>query len=105
MNSFMLTEKRRVTVKLNRRNGKIKSRNSTNCNHIKRLLFESADYTLYQLNRVPEERSCTSLLIKFKFPKLNPQIFSGNLLLVKANPHKPAKVALVKISSCKNLSQ
>ena len=72
MNIFMLTEKRRVTVKLNRRNGKIKSRNSTNCNHIMGLLFESEDYALYQLNRVPEKRSCTSLLIKFKFPKLNP---------------------------------
>ena len=105
MNSFMLTEKRRVTVKLNRRNRKIKSRNSTNCNHTMGLLFESADYTLFQLNRVPEERSCTSLLLKFKFPKLNPQIFSGNLLLAKVNPHKPAKVTLVKISSCKNLWQ
>ena len=65
----MKKEKRRATVKLNRRNGKVESGsctcaagNSAYCNQILRLLFEIADYSLHQLSRVPEELSCTSRL-------------------------------------------
>ena len=63
----MKKEKRRVTVKLNRRNGKVESGsctcptgNSAYCNHVMGLLFEIADYSLHQLSRVPKEISCTS---------------------------------------------
>ena len=38
-------------------------------------------------------------LVKFKFTKLHPQIFSGNFLLAKINPHKTRQSR-----SCKNKS-
>ena len=60
----MNKEKRRVTVKLNRRNGKVESGsctcpagNSAYCNHVMGLLFKTADYSLHQLSKVPEEIS------------------------------------------------
>ena len=65
----MKKEKRRVTVKFNRRNGKVESSsctcpagNSAYCNHVMGLLFEIADYSLHQLSKVPEEISHTSRL-------------------------------------------
>ena len=65
----MKKEKRRVTVKLNRINGKNESGSCT-CpagksvyyNRAMGLLFEVADYSLHQLSMVPEEISCTSRL-------------------------------------------
>ena len=63
----MKKEKRRVIVKLNRKNAKVESgsctcpaRNSAYCNHVMGLLFEIADYSLRQLIKVPEDISCTS---------------------------------------------
>ena len=54
-------EKRRVTVKLNRRNGEVESGsctcptgNSAYWNHIMGLLFETADYSFNQLSRILE---------------------------------------------------
>ena len=65
----MKKEKSRVTVKFNRRNGKVESSscacpagNSAYCNHVMGLLFEIADYSLHQLSKVPEEISYTSRL-------------------------------------------
>ena len=61
----MKKEKRRVTVKLNRRNRKVESGsctypagNGAYCKHVMGLLFEIADYSLHQLSKVPEEISC-----------------------------------------------
>ena len=71
----MKKEKRRVAVKLNRRNGKVESgfctcpaRNSAYCNHVTGLLFEIVDYSLHQLSRVPEEISCTLRLRQWGVP-------------------------------------
>ena len=37
-----------------------KADKSSYCNHIMALLFEIADYSLYEMDAVPEEKSCTS---------------------------------------------
>ena len=50
-------EKKKVTLKLNRRNGKFESCSCT-CpagNLVMGILFEIADYSLHQLSRVPDE--------------------------------------------------
>ena len=56
----MKKKNRRATVKLNRRNGKVKSGfctcpagKSAYCNHVIGLLFEIADYSFLPLSRVP----------------------------------------------------
>ena len=71
----MKKEKRRVTVNLNRRNGKVESGSCTcpagnipYCNYVMGLLFEIADYCLHQLSKVPEEISCTSCLRQWGIP-------------------------------------
>ena len=65
----MKKEKRRVKVKLNRRNRKVESGsctcpagNSAYCNRVIGLLLKIADYSLHQLSRVPKEILCTSRL-------------------------------------------
>ena len=65
----MKKDKRRVTIKLSRRNGKTEpgfctcpAENSAYCNHVMGLPFEIADYSLQELSRVPEEILCTSHL-------------------------------------------
>ena len=65
----MKKEKRRVTVKLNRRNGKVESGsftcptgNSAQGKLVMGLFFEIADYSLHKLSKVLEEISCTSHL-------------------------------------------
>ena len=71
----MKKEKRRVRVKLNRRNGKVESGsctcpagNSAYYNHVMGLLFEIADYSLHQLSKVPAEISCRSRLRQWGSP-------------------------------------
>ena len=71
----MKKEKRRVTVKLSRGNGKVESGscnspagNSSYRNHVIGLLFETADYSLHQLSGVLEEILCKSCLIQWEFP-------------------------------------
>ena len=71
----MKKEKRRVTVKLNRRNVKFESSSCTcpagssaYCNHLMGLLFEIDDYSLHQLIKVPEEILCTSHLRQWVVP-------------------------------------
>ena len=41
------------------------------CNHIKALLFETADYSLHQLIPVPEEKACTSMGRRLGVPSAN----------------------------------
>ena len=71
----MKKEKRNVSVKLNRANGKVESGacycpagNSGYCNHVMALLLELADYSLNQFTTVPEEISCTSRLRQWGVP-------------------------------------
>ena len=35
------------------------------CNHVMTLLYEIAKYSLHQLTEVPQEKACTSVLIKW----------------------------------------
>ena len=63
----MKKEFREVKVSLNRETGLVvlskcscPAGNSGYCNHVMALLFELADYSLHQLETVPEETACTS---------------------------------------------
>lgn len=65
----MKKEKRRVAVKLNRRDRKVElsfcncpAGSRGYCNHVMKLLFEITDSSLHHLSRVPKVMTCTSRL-------------------------------------------
>ena len=66
---------RNMLVKLNKRTGTVEKAScscpagaSGYCNHIMALLFELADYSLKQLEIIPDEPACTSQLRKWGVP-------------------------------------
>ena len=113
----MKKEKRRVVVKLNRRNGKVESGsctcpagNSACCNHVMGLLFEIADYSLHRLSRVPEEISCTSCLRQLRIPgeKYTPKSRLMQTVVRKLptkqvyDPRKTQALSVERLSKMKN---
>lgn len=71
----MKKDKRNVFVCLNKDSGFVESAkcscpagNSGYCNHVMALLFEIANYSLNQLDQVPEEIACTSRLRQWGVP-------------------------------------